>query len=198
MKSPKAIAFGLFALLLIVAAVSRKPLENAFLQNNLDGNQKCITNLACIEATSGAFSNLTVVTINGVTVAGANANVNLLEVFNMGTNLVTQGATNHYWLDMAHTNSAGLIDIYATLSATNDIQFEMPTNGFRGALLSFNVLASGADRIIYMPTNFPHFNTNDAGFALAGIKYVLRLTNGTEFRLSVQSNNTYSTLSRTF
>ena len=173
---------------------------------DVNGNQQCITNLACLEV-----SDITATTINATNINVATLNitsnltfnnlslrptVDLLNVYDLATNLVTPGATNRYQLDFGHTNAIGATNIYATLRATNDVRFDMPTNGIRGSLLSFNVVAAGANRVIYMPTNLPHLDTNEAGFALSGSLYTLVLTNGNEFWMSLQSNQTLSTITR--
>ena len=220
MKSPKIFllallsAAGLFAM--VAASVPRTPLRYPLLQTDMDGGGQCITNLGCLQVgsvsattitTSNLFAtNITAQTLNvsNVNVATINnnsfstlCNVQLLEVFDMGTNAVLQAAgTNRYWMDMKHTNAMGQIDIYATLVPTNDVQIELPTNGFRGGLLSFNILARGADRVVFFPTNFAAFNTNDAGLVLAGSRYVGHLTSGNEYRFTIQSNVTYSLLSK--
>lgn len=204
---------ALSALLFIAATVPRFALKNALMQTDMDGGQECITNLECIQVGSitttyltvtdtASIENLTVNNLNTTTINSNSfttlCNVQLLEVFNMLTNDVLQGSTNRYWLDMQHTNALGQIDIYATLTPTNDAQFELPTNGFRGGLLSFNVLARGADRTLFFPTNFAAFNTNDGGLARAGSRFVVHLTNGNELRWTIQSNDTYSVMTKIF
>jgi hypothetical protein len=218
MKSLKVVVAGtISAIVLVAATVPRVGINNGLLQSNLDGGLKCITNLAClqvgsIDSTSITSTSITTSNLNSQNINTSNlnlttinnnpvstlCNVQLLEVFDLKTNAVVSAATNRYWMDMAHTNSHGQVDIYATITPTNDIQLELPTNGFRGGLLSVNVLARGANRTIFFPIQFSAFNTNDAGMALKGSRYVLVLTNGNEFRFTIQSNDTYSVMTKTF
>lgn len=229
MKYLKTLGLAVIAgILLIAATLPRVGINNAFLQSDLDGNQKCINNLGCLNVGNISVSNLTAVNLtalnsyisnlvasnitaqtinvsnlNAVTINSNSvtllANVELLEVFDMLTNAVLASQfTNRYWMNMAKTNSLGKVNIYATLTPTNDVQLELPTNGFRGGLLSANILARGANRTIFFPTNFAAFNTNDAGFVLKGSRYVLTLTNGNELRFTIQSNGTYSVMTKAF
>jgi len=110
---------------------------------------------------------------------------------------VAQGnPSNIYWLDFGKSNAAGTPLVYATLTATNDVRFAGITNCDKWRMLSFNVVASGGNRLIQMPTNFPHISTN--GLTYANGSYQLTLTNGNEFRMTIQSNSTLSTLWTTF
>lgn len=94
--------------------------------------------------------------------------------------------TNSYWWDFGITNTLGQPLIYATLSATNTVNFIGPTNGHVWSLLSFAVKANGADRNLLFPSNIPLLNTN--GMTLTNGCYLLTLSNATVFRMTVQSN----------
>lgn len=102
----------------------------------------------------------------------------------------------NFWWNCGRTNSSGQTYIYQSILATNDVNFTGVTNCVMGSILSFNVVASGADIQISVPASLPHLDTN--GLALAGAVYSLTLTNGNEFRMTLQSNITLSTLWTTF
>lgn len=164
------------------------PINNGLLQSDMNGNQKRITNLADVVTTTLTVSgqSVNVVVTNGV---------DLLNGFDMV--VAAAGAnTNFYWWDFGRTNSNGQKVIYGYLTATNDVAFYGPTNHKQWSLLSYNVVASGANRRVYIPSTLPHFNTN--GFVLGGGYYYFTLTNGNEFRMSIQSNRTLSTIWSTF
>lgn len=183
----------------LAASVPRMSIRFGLLQGDTDGNQQCITNLACISAGTGTFNNLnatnltvyqnlTVTTINNNPVSAfGGGTCDVLSVLDMGSDLVVQAQTNTYYINWGHTNSVGQTNIYASLQATNDVQILHPTNGIRGSLMSFNVVAWGGDRVVFLDTNWPHFDTN-GGFVLAGSKYVMYLTNHNELRVTIQSN----------
>jgi hypothetical protein len=211
-KSPLFYASVLIVLGFLIAATTPKyGLYGSFLQSNMDGNQQCITNLACIQAGTGTFNNInaTNATINNLTVSNINnvsvnnlllgriSTVDMMAVIDMATNLFKAGTPNEYWIDWGHTNSLGQTNIYASLAASSDVKLHLPTNGIRGSLMSFNIVAVGGNRTITIETNMPHFDTN-GGFALSGSLYSLLLTNGCELRMSMQSNQTMSTIWRTF
>lgn len=107
----------------------------------------------------------------------------------------SSSATNYFLLDFGRTNTLGQGLIYASSVATNDVVFTSITNLTQWGLLSLNVVASGANRTIYVP-QWPHFITN-GWFSTNGF-YGMVLTNGNEFRLTVQSNLTLSTTWATF
>lgn len=121
----------------------------------------------------------------------------------VGTNYVTPTGTASYpdtlgtnfWWDMGLTNAYGPI-VYRTITATQNVNFLGVTNSRQWGQLSINVVASGTNRLITVPTNLPHLNTN--GLALMGSRYGIWLTNGNEYRITVQSNSTLSTLWTTF
>jgi hypothetical protein len=190
---------------MLMAPSQRTPVLNGFLQSDFDGNQFCIVNLGCLEAGSITASNinttnLNVSTINSVSVANflnIRSSFDPFTVVDMATNLFKSGTPNEYWIDWGHTNNLGQTNIYGTLTATADVKLHLPTNGVRGSLWSFNVVASGANRTITLETNMPHFDTN-GGFALNGSSlYSLLLSNGCELRMSFQSNSTMSVLWKT-
>ncbi len=112
----------------------------------------------------------------------------------VGTQIFAVNGTN-VWLDFGLTNDSGPI-VYQTLIATNNVNFLGPTNAEIWRLISLNVFASGADRTLSIPTNLPHLNTN--GLILGGSTFRLVLTNGNEFRITLQSNLSLSTLWTTF
>lgn len=104
-------------------------------------------------------------------------------------------ATNYFLLDFGKTNLLAQPLIYASAIATNDVVFTGTTNLLQWGVLSANVVASGANRTIYVP-QWPHFITN--GWFSSNGFYGIVLTNGNEFRLTVQSNLTLSTTWATF
>jgi hypothetical protein len=102
-------------------------------------------------------------------------------------------ATNNYWIDFG-TLFGG--PMYGSILATNQYTclFGL-TNCARGKMFSINVDPSGANTTVLFPTNlFPHLNTN--GLSTLGSFYSITITNGNEFRLSLQSN--WTTLSSTW
>lgn len=115
-----------------------------------------------------------------------------------GVQLFSQGFANNadfYWLDFYRTNTFGQVLIYQTIIATNNARMTM-TNLNRWSLLSLNVIASGSTVMLLLPYPLPHLNTN--GFTIyvtnSITNYALFLTNGNEFRLTLQSNYTLSSL----
>jgi hypothetical protein len=106
---------------------------------------------------------------------------------------VSQGT--NFWWDMGRTNVYGPT-VYFTIQATNDVNFLGITNSRQWGLLSVNVVASGANRLISLPNTLPHLNTN--GLTLVGSRYTITLTNGNEFRFTAESNSTLSTIWATF
>jgi len=99
---------------------------------------------------------------------------------------VSTATTNSYWWDFGKTNALGQKLIYATLNATNTVNFLGATNGQLWSLLSVGVLANGADRNILFPTNLPFFSTNN--MTLTNGAYLLTLSNNTLLRFTLESN----------
>lgn len=114
--------------------------------------------------------------------------------FYFGTNITAFSGGTNYWLDfnLTNNNPRGYY-IYQSVVATSDVFFLGVTNAIKWRLISVNVLASGGDRRIGIPTSLPHLNTN--GTTLIGSYYTFTLTNGNEFRITVETNGaTISTL----
>jgi hypothetical protein len=107
----------------------------------------------------------------------------------------TSGGTNYYVWDLGGLNPAAQ-PIYASLTASAPSYFLGVTNGIKWGLLSFNVVASGGNQVIAVADTLPHFNTN--GWSHVSGTYYFTLTNGNEFRMTVQSNSTLSTTWQTF
>lgn len=119
-----------------------------------------------------------------------------------GAQIFSSGFVNgadRYAMDFKRTNALGQILIYGSIVATNNARLEI-TNCVQWSLLSINVIASGATVRVLLPYPLPHLSTN--GFTIfttnSITNYSLFLTNGNEFRLTLQSNVTMSTLWSTF
>lgn len=106
---------------------------------------------------------------------------------------IINGQTNIYWIDF-HPQYGG--PMYGSLLATNVYtELQLITNCFLWKLYSFNIDSSKTNSTILWPTNlFTHQNTN--GLGISSSFYYLILTNGNEFRGTVQSN--YNGLSLTW
>lgn len=163
--------------------------------------------------TPAGTSNLWIANSNGINAVVRHPEaVDVINLGNSVTNLLNQSTnvpaifggftltpvtnTDLYWWDFGVTNALGQKLIYATLQATNDVEFIGVTNCTKWGTLSFNVVASGADRLVRLPTGLPHLDT--FGLTLTNGAYQLTLTNGNEFRMTIQSNSTLSTLWTTF
>lgn len=191
------VAFSLFLLIsLDVYAAnpsfqSFDPVYFSTNNNNIKPKPTIITN----NQSDVTFSN---VTLNGTT-SGSLTNFGATLD---GVQIYSQGFTNDadlYWLDFNRTNEFGQVLIYHSIVATNNARLTI-TNNLQWRLLSINVIASGATVRVLLPYPLPHLNTN--GFTIyttnSITNYSLFLTNGNEFRFTIQSNVTYSTLWSTF
>lgn len=106
---------------------------------------------------------------------------------------------NQYILDFGRKDTNNQPIIYAHLLATNDCYIAALTNlvntsnsplVMSGGMLSFDVIASNANRVMYFPTNifrYPNFKTNS--WTVSGTNYVLTLTNGNELRVTCRTNS---------
>lgn len=103
-------------------------------------------------------------------------------------------ATNYFWMDFGRTNAFGQHLIYASAIATNDIVILGPTNCATWGLLSFNLLASGADRKVYFPPVIFGLNTNGLSFT-NGWAFTT-VSNGYLWRSTTQSNSVLETIWR--
>lgn len=184
------IQYFLLGLLVVFVIAAATPISFLKLMSDADGNQHSITNLASISVDEihGDATNQFAAGSGGGGLTSSNY------VNKIGVAIYPTDKTNFWW-DFGLTNDAGPI-VYQTISATNNVNFLGVTNGFQWGLISVNVTAVSGDRIISVPTNLPHFNTN--GFTLSGTSYRFTLTNGNEFRISVHSNSTLSTMWATF
>lgn len=100
---------------------------------------------------------------------------------------VSQGT--NFWLDKARTNSIGERALYQSYPGTNNIHLFGVTNFIVGDVLSFNIVASNANRTITVPTNFAalsHMRTQT--WDLSGTMWLKTLTNSRLFRGSVRTN----------
>lgn len=132
-------------------------------------------------------------------ITNLNLNVTNISTYNPAIEdgyLLEPSSQTNILLDFGRTNNAGLKLVYASYSATNDVVITGLTNFFQWSILSVNIVASGADRNIYVPSTWPHFNTQN--WELQGSKLHLTLTNGNELRLTLQTNITLSTTWATF
>ena len=114
------------------------------------------------------------------------------------TPAASAGGTNFYWMDCGKVNVQGGIYSYATLGTSNvTVDLMGPTNAVFGSLLSFNVVCNGGSNdTILLPDSLPHLNTN--GLTHSAPFYSLVLTNGNEFRGTLQSNYSLSFTWATF
>jgi len=121
----------------------------------------------------------------------------LTEIYTL-TPVSSAGGTNFYWMDCGKTNANDGVYNYATLGVSNvTVDLMGPTNAVFGSLLSFNVFCNGGSNdTILLPDSLPHLNTN--GLTHTTPFYWFVLTNGNEFRFTVQSNGTLSTTWATF
>jgi hypothetical protein len=160
------------------------------LSNAVHSMSNVVENLT--ETTLSISNSVTVMsnTVSSVsnTVANLQQNTFVLDVLRIHP---ASGGTN-FWLDCGRTNASGSRYIYHTILATNDVSFIGPTNCVSGSILSVNVVSTGGDRLISFPPLLPHLDTN--GLTFEGGRYHLTLANGNEFRMTIQSNITMSTL----
>jgi hypothetical protein len=157
----------------------------AYLNNTLSfATTNYVTNFVYI--TNNFTNNYTNIVITNINIIGA------IETGYTNPPASTTSATNFYWFDFGISNSFGQNCIYATLLATNNVDFLGVTNLNIWKLLSVNVVASGGNRVIALPNTWPHFNTN--GWTSNGNIFYLTLTNGNEFRITIQSNITQSVI----
>lgn len=211
----------LFSILLIAASVKAQNLEvikisqfpavNTLSSNQLfiiatpGQNNRALQAAFILDAIWGfssntlALSNILYGLTNNIPLQQQTNLVSLRDGFMMGVASKSVN-TNQYWWDFGKATN-GLHEIYASLDGTNSVQFLGVTNGLMWQPFSFNVVARGGNITMYMPTNLPHFNTNF--WTLSGSLYALTLTNGNEFRMTLQSNQsggspTLSTLWTTF
>lgn len=98
--------------------------------------------------------------------------------------------TNEYYWDWGQTNAGGFPQLWASLKATNTVQFLGPTNLVQWRPFSFDVVASAGNELIYIPTNLTFLKTNygNNNLYISNQNYALYLTNGSLFRMSFQSN----------
>ncbi len=115
-----------------------------------------------------------------------------------GFTLTPSANLTNFWWDFGRTNANGERLIYATLGATTNVNFVGITNCNQWSILSFNLVASGSDVFVTFPSEvLPHFDSSYiANFDLG--RFGFWLTNGNEFRMTLQSNSTLSTLCATF
>lgn len=125
-----------------------------------------------------------------------NTNITLMGWY-IGTNLFPVSGGTNFWLNLNITYPRGYY-IYHSIKATNNVNFLGVTNPVDYHLISVDVLAFGANRVIGIPTNLPHINTN--GLVNWTNRYELTLSNGNEFRITVKTNanGNLSTLWSTF
>lgn len=178
-------------LVLLVVAATQQPILRLLLQQDADGGGNSFTNLLNLVA-----SNATLQRISGPATnqfgSGSGSLLNSSNYVNkIGVEIFSASNSTNYWWDFGLTNDAGPI-VYQTVFATNNVNFLGVTNVRQWAQISMNVVARSADRTISIPTNLPHLNTN--GLQIGGSTYRLVLTNGNEFRITIQSNITLSTI----
>lgn len=189
----KLLAVGLFLICLKAAAVQidfKQVNINHFNTNGATAGTYQLsikTNLFSGGATNGVNGTNGTNGVNGTNgaagAAGTNSTKGVL-VFS-----VSQGT--NFWLDKARTNTVGERALYQSFPGTNNINIFGVTNFVMGDVLSFNIIASGANRIISVPTNFSatplrHMRTN--GWTVSSTRWIMTLTNGNLFRGSVRTN----------
>ena len=122
--------------------------------------------------------------------------ITLQNYITSGTNIYPSPVGTNFYIDFNIPSTRGYY-IYQSVIATNDVFFTRITNAVQWREVSINVLASGGTRRIGFTTNLPHANTN--GLTIINGCYSFYLTNGNEFRISVQTNGaTLSTIWSTF
>ncbi len=190
-----------FALMLAGASAAPLPLYQPKMQSDMNGGGFSITNLAGFAATNMSVTNLVVSNAYFITITGPATNqfgtgssgstVGTNYVTPIGSQIYPDSQGTNFWWNMGLTNAYGPV-VYFSITGTNNGNFLGVTNSRQWGLLSVNFVASGADRLITIPTNLPHLSTN--GLTLMGSRYGFTLTNGNEFRITLESNVTLSTL----
>lgn len=183
------IALAAVTALFVVGATVRSGISHLLLQGDADGGQNCFTNLACIEATTGTFSNL--YSTNGffqnVYVSNlyvTNLTVQILNVSNVFLNGVVPSGYNpdsgyvlastqrtNYVIDFGTTNMQGQTNLFGSIDATNDVNLAGFANGGMWKLFEINIIAHGGTRLLtitnawhnFVDVNGARFDTNGAG-----------------------------------